>query len=79
MREGVVTTCDGHRFGTAPRCPESALSDRAVFFRSNIHILSEMVVPLGSDQPVFTLPPLEDIPDNEEDAPKAGLTPVRIC
>ncbi|KAI8984995.1 Aldo/keto reductase [Trametes punicea] len=32
-----------------------------------------MVVPLGSSQPVFSLPPLEDIPDVEEDKPVDGL------
>ena len=36
-----------------------------------------MVVPLGSVQPVFALPLLEDIPDGEEDAPVEGLALVR--
>lgn len=36
-----------------------------------------MVVPLDSPQPVFDLPPLGDIPDNEEDRPIPGLFPVK--
>ena len=37
-----------------------------------------MVVSLDSQQPVFILPPLSDIPDDDDDKPKAGLTPVRL-
>lgn len=37
-----------------------------------------MVVPLDSHQPVFILPPLSDIPDDDDDKPEAGLTPVRL-
>ncbi|KAI0771534.1 Aldo/keto reductase [Trametes elegans] len=36
-----------------------------------------MVVPLGSPQPVFALPPLDAIPDGEEDKPVPGLPLVR--
>ena len=36
-----------------------------------------MVVPLGSPQPVFALPLLEDIPDGPEDSPIDGLPLVR--
>ncbi|KAH9950094.1 NADP-dependent oxidoreductase domain-containing protein [Amylocystis lapponica] len=32
-----------------------------------------MVVPLGSVQPVFSLPPLDSIPDDSEDVPEPGL------
>ena len=32
-----------------------------------------MVVALGSVQPVFALPLLEDIPDNDEDSPVEGV------
>ncbi|KAF7792104.1 hypothetical protein EIP86_003134 [Pleurotus ostreatoroseus] len=35
-----------------------------------------MVVSLDSQQPVFILPPLSDIPDDDDDKPKAGLIPV---
>ncbi|GBE79202.1 Aldo/keto reductase [Sparassis latifolia] len=34
-----------------------------------------MVVPLNSPQPVFSLPPLDEIPDTDEDTPKDG-TPL---
>ncbi|EMD40999.1 hypothetical protein CERSUDRAFT_131452 [Gelatoporia subvermispora B] len=37
-----------------------------------------MVVRLDSAQPVFPLPPLDEIPDVEEDIPKPGLTPTEI-
>ncbi|OCH95865.1 Aldo/keto reductase [Obba rivulosa] len=37
-----------------------------------------MVVRLDSVQPVFPLPPLDEIPDGEEDAPQPGLTPAEI-
>ncbi len=36
-----------------------------------------MTVPLGSPQPVFALPPLDAIPDVEEDKPVDGLSLVR--
>lgn len=36
-----------------------------------------MVVALDSPQPVYTLPPLDDIPDTEEDKPRPGLAVVR--
>lgn len=36
-----------------------------------------MTVPLGSPQPVFALPPLDAIPDVEEDKPVDGLALVR--
>lgn len=40
-----------------------------------------MVAPLGTPQPVFLLPPVDQIPDEEEDQPKAGLPLVRhpVC
>lgn len=37
-----------------------------------------MVAPIGSPQPVFTLPPLADILDSEEDKPQPGLPLVSI-
>ncbi|KAH9853872.1 Aldo/keto reductase [Lenzites betulinus] len=37
-----------------------------------------MVVPLGSPQPVFALPPLDAIPDGEEDKPVDGLALGKI-
>lgn len=53
-------------------------------FRTHLHLavdhrlrVDSMVVPLGSVQPVFALPLLEDIPDGEEDAPVEGLALVR--
>lgn len=38
-----------------------------------------MTVPLGSVQPVFALPLLEDIPDTDEDAPVEGLSLVHLA
>jgi len=39
-------------------------------------LTATMVVALNSPQPVFPLPPLDSIPDAEEDSPKSGAAIV---